>query len=525
MSFAPEFHMPGAYRFDSTARAGPVLNAGIFRPPSPSTSNHNLARSTGSFYSDISMSNTTPVTATTKRKRRSTRESTPVDWNMAMDGANDARLEGRKQAPERQFRYTLAGQINATPLGAPNGVEAGILEESVYSDIDYRRALGPKQEREEAESPSSHFEAEQSVSDVRKTPSSTGWSALALQVVGKVWEFCTTGAFRGFHAGGGTGYDVNPSTPSPATKPWCNEHDIPSFPIEESPVNQTPGNFPQVDFSAYHEASTPESTPRPAAKRRQVSGHDELKNWVLVDEPREKPRSFGAALSRAASRPSLARARPGYYSQTAASTGRRINVPVSRLGSGTPSSLPRSRTSLRISHAGSPNLASREPASFAAPRSPLARSTPSRIPVPTASQSANPFAFSNGSGIATMSPRPLSRQSRQSRTHSPTPPAPSSAKDHRRSQSGASAASTARRSRIGMDKIDVDDIHASPRLDAEAKQLAQKKLAAERDTGARVDALNAHLLDMIRLGKEALGTKVEVLEEGGGGGWEDEYDD
>jgi hypothetical protein len=76
-----------------------------------------------------------------------------------------------------------------------------------------------------------------------------------------------------------------------------------------------------------------------------------------------------------------------------------------------------------------------------------------------------------------------------------------------------------------MDKIDVDDIHASPRLDAEAKQLAQKKLAAERDTGARVDALNAHLLDMIRLGKEALGTKVEVLEEGGGGGWEDEYDD
>lgn len=68
----------------------------------------------------------------------------------------------------------------------------------------------------------------------------------------------------------------------------------------------------------------------------------------------------------------------------------------------------------------------------------------------------------------------------------------------------------------------MNDIQASPHLDAEAKQLAQKKLAADRDTDMRVDAFNAQLLSMIRQGKEALGTKVEVLDDGGVEGWEDD---
>ena len=533
MSFAPEFHVPGAYRFDTTTRARPALNAGIFRPPSPSQSSHNLAKSTGSLYSDISMSNNIAINGTAKRKRQSTRESTPIEWNMNMDGANDGRQEERKLGGDRQVRYALAGQLNATPLGAPNGVETGILEDSVYSDIDYRRALGPKQIRDEVESPSVQFETDSPASDDRRVPVSTGWSSLALQVVGKVWEFCKTGSFRGFHAGGGTGYDLATSTLDQAGKPWCNEHDIPSLPSSNLLPNQVLAQFPRQDFSTfspeYHEASTPETTPRPAAKRRQVSGHHEelKKNWVLVDEPSEKPRSFGAALSRAASRPNAPR-RSGYYAQTAASSGRRINVPVSRLGGGTPSSIPRGRASLRISHAGSPNLAPREPASFAAPRSPVTRTTPSRIPVPSTSQPINPFVF-GASSVTAMAPRPSSRQSRM---HSPIPPSPSPTKGHRRNQSAASAAPTAmRRSRTGVDKIDVDDIQASPRLDAEAKHLAQKKIAAERDTDLRVDAFNAQLLSMIRQAKEALGTKVEVTDDGGGGGggggggWEDDYED
>lgn len=42
----------------------------------------------------------------------------------------------------------------------------------------------------------------------------------------------------------------------------------------------------------------------------------------------------------------------------------------------------------------------------------------------------------------------------------------------------------------------------------------------ERDTEARIEALNRRLQDMIRQGREALGSSVEVA--GGDGAWEDD---
>ena len=85
--------------------------------------------------------------------------------------------------------------------------------------------------------------------------------------------------------------------------------------------------------------------------------------------------------------------------------------------------------------------------------------------------------------------------------------------------------------------LDPDNaVQASPRLSAEAKQLAHRKLTAEKETDAKVDAFNARLMAMIRQGKEALGTRVEVEMDdefdagrgaggvGVGGGWEDDDD-
>lgn len=255
----------------------------------------------------------------------------------------------------------------------------------------------------------------------------------------------------------------------------------------------------------------------------------------MVEEPRNgAPRVFGAPIPKVpAARPNTARTRSsaGYYSQTAASTGRRINVPVSRAGTSL-STHPRSNmASLRISHAGSPHITPREPASFAQPRSPIPRDSPSRIPVPaqlnqTPVQTITPnrFGFSHSTG--TPASRPSSRQSRS--LLGPSIPSPT-ARSHRLSHGHTNASvaiPTARRTATGI--IDVNDIQASPRLTAEAKELAQKKLAAERDADARVDAFNAHILDMIRQGKEALGTTVEVCDDGGGvgngGRWEDDDD-
>lgn len=371
--------------------------------------------------------------------------------------------------------------------------------------------------------------------------------------MGKVWEFCKTGGFRGFQAGGGERYGLDGiSTPtkggsSQNGRPWCNEHDIPTLETDDqshTPLDgQIPGGFPQSEYVSLHELSTPDSTPRPAVKRRQTSATngDELRrNWVIVDEsspsapaaPNQAKivRPPSAASFTKSSRTSISSVRPGmtrsgphqprYSTPTTSSSSRRISVPISRLG-GTPSSAAsRSRTSLRISHAGSSALFTRQPASYAAPRSPQAShpSSPSRIPVPVnqASGSApNPFAIAGTTTTTTTTAsRPSSRQS-LSRCASPAPLKAGSG--HRRNLSSASASSA----RL---KPAPEGIRDSPRLTAEAKQLAAKKMAAERDADAKMEVFNQRLMDMIRQGKEALGTTVEVEMEYGAptAGWEDD---
>ncbi|KAB5555098.1 hypothetical protein GE09DRAFT_148711 [Coniochaeta sp. 2T2.1] len=570
MAFATEFHMPGAYFDPATpAATGQPLSATMFRPPmSPSASSsvYNLAKSTGSLYSDVSMANNNTPSVGAKRKRTRaevSRASTPnADWNMNMDGACDPREEetpARQQqlntAGGREIRYTLAGQID-TPSGPPPHTTNGILEDSVYSDIDYRRALGSKRPHDDLDSPSTAFSGLrlETPNAGPVTPRQVGWSSLALStiggVVGKVWEFCKAGGFRGFQAGGGERYAIG--TPSKGGQQWCNEHDVPTLEVDADEHN-VPGGFPQSEYVSLHELSTPDSTPRPAVKRRQTSatnGEELRRNWVIVDQPspsasspsqQQSLRPSTTFTKPSSTRPSLSRPGPHAprYSTptTSSSSSRRISVPKSRLShnnnNNTPSAATRTRNARnRISHAGSPALSAREPASYAAPRSPSSLSvshnhnnqtpgSPSRIPLPTnpANGSApNPFAIPGTSSLSL--PRPSSRAS-LSRCASPAPLHQTSSSSHKRNASTASASGkSGRRSAEGM----VD----SPRLTAEAKQLAAKKLAAERDADAKMEAFNRRLMDMIRQGKEALGTTVEVDMEAQGelgmptAGWEDD---
>jgi hypothetical protein len=63
----------------------------------------------------------------------------------------------------------------------------------------------------------------------------------------------------------------------------------------------------------------------------------------------------------------------------------------------------------------------------------------------------------------------------------------------------------------------------SPRLTEEARRLAAKRRMEERDADVRIAAFNRRLQDMIRQGKEALGTTVDVEMEGPmDGAWEDD---
>lgn len=520
--------MSGIYHFDLPTGGGgrgasfAGVHPGIFRPPtSPSVSSSTyLGRSTASLQSE------TPTPFYQAKRKRGGDWATPGDGNASRDTIMDDRSYFDTNTNGREGRYVLAGQIE-TPDGAAQKELGQMMEESVYSDVDYRRALGSKRSRDDVDSPASR----PMLIDSDHQPSS-GWSSFAIStiggVVGKVWEFCKNGAFRGFSAGGGRGYAISEDMPQQhhqQQEQSMRDHSSLYYNYNYN------CNIPQPDYAPYSyepeprpEPETPESTPPPAPKRRQISygtPTDELrKNWVMIDEPannvsRQPPPPLA---SRASSR------RPVHHRTAAAPPPlvRRISKPVSRLNAPTPNRRLPSRPSLA-----SPGpISTREPASFASTRSPGASPVPrtqqqqqpaSRIPVASRPQSP--------------SLAPTSRLPEQtSRIPSPSPyAAPRSGHHyHRRSQSALSnsnsnsnasvSPSKTTKGRESLHEIQIQDNNNSsnsPRLDAKGRTLAAQRMKKEMETDMRINDFNARLRDMIRQGKEALGTTFEVeLDEG-----------
>ncbi|KAK7927499.1 hypothetical protein PG985_004497 [Apiospora marii] len=518
MPFGPQIAMSGAFHFDAPNGAPPMsgVHAGIFQPPmSPSTSSSvYLTKSNGSLVSDAS----TPV-PNANRKRLRHGEMTPShDGTMNGGYFTNDRLGERRISGGREIRYTLGGQIE-TPNGMVQNQLGGDMESSTYSDVDYRRALGSQRAQDELESTApgqSRTDLPMEMEPQAAQP--RGWSAFALNtiggVVGKVWEFCKTGAFRGFYAGGGRAFDAH-ANPLPGN----DEAFRTASEYRQSP---TPAGLLESDYAPFHYEQEPDSTPPPAAKRRQISANtsnDELelrKNWVMVNEPAENmtPPTM-------VSHPLLDR--PSSSLQNRPNLPRRISKPVSRLNT-TPNY--NRRHSGRISHAGDPSLTFREPASFAGPPS-LIMAAPERPSTPSATPSRLPVAIRPHSpAIYSPSPR------QQSRIPSPSPHMQRGS--HRRNQSAASAASvglagspaTGKPGTARRRETLVED--RSPRLDAEAQRMVARRLQEERAADARINDFNARLQDMIRQGQEALGNSIEIdggMGYGGGAGtrWDDEY--
>lgn len=322
MAYKSQFHLRGEYHLSKPTTASTTLNADMFRPPtSPSTSTYNLSKSTGSLLSD----NTSVTTNNLLGRERTEDEHRTLNTPNYFD--NDSPMDNSARG---QARYTLAGQID-TPGGQPPS--NGVLEDSLYSDIDYRRRLelGSKRPHDAIET-SSHGLSGLGIADAdaENTPQAAGWTSFAFQaiggVVGKVWEFCRggTGTFRGFQAGGGKPYEPNgqpalTSTPinetnhfSPDTPVDPEEHHTPASPPGTFPhadvISPTPDNVPtchdhehaaQNVVQTYHEPeqhrdpSPHETLERPAVKRRRTSGNwenDELRrHWVMVEEEEPLP--------------------------------------------------------------------------------------------------------------------------------------------------------------------------------------------------------------------------------------------
>ncbi|KAJ9313442.1 hypothetical protein DTO271D3_6305 [Paecilomyces variotii] len=123
-------------------------------------------------------------------------------------------------------------------------------------------ADGTNRKRERSSSPSASPKA-----------SSTGWGRAVFSMVGgvagKVWDFCWSGAFRGFYAGGGQGYKMTvTTTPEPEQSTWQTvSHPDDVFASETRVETPLPGQFP--DDRVQEHNPDPDIVPG---------------NWVLVPE-------------------------------------------------------------------------------------------------------------------------------------------------------------------------------------------------------------------------------------------------
>jgi hypothetical protein len=327
MTYSSGFHMPGAFHTEG-------IHQGLFRPPvSPASSSGYLPQTRHSGDGP-----------TPKRKRVRDETNRQLDQGQPQDSPqvnhNDVNANGSTVLITPAGRhahngrvYTLAGQLDTLASGS---AESGLLGDSMYSDSDYRKALGSKRSRDDGSmtDPMGHVPLFNFAAQPQPSP---GWGTLAFStlggVVGKVWEFCKAGAFKGFYAGGGRGFEMQPGDGimpdgSVPDQTWPREEQE-----EDENHRRIPGYFPQGD--TFYDQGGPEdgfipsgaSTPSaPAAKRRQTAPTDELgRNWVMVKDRGNSIHTTPRRTS-AAERQSPRNRNQG----PSLATGRRISTPNNR---------------------------------------------------------------------------------------------------------------------------------------------------------------------------------------------------
>lgn len=456
-----------SYASHTAATAGRKSN--VFRPPATPTA----SASSSAYLTKSSMSLTSDADHSGAMSRKRTRYEytassiTPVsimaDWPMGDAGEMMARsgsIDMTSPAPFVNTRYHLKGGLDTPGAAAANAREAA---ESEYHESGFRKDLGGGMTADEQLNFSffpridAPLSASSGLAGYIPSPKREGWSKAAFEVagavVGKVWQF-TTAPFRGFIAGGGTAYTptARPMTPTQENL-WREDYanqDRNSTPI--------PGQFPKEDFIPnYIDNPTPRDergTPQRPAKRRQISGNHQ--NESIGDLEKNwimvQHGDEYTSLSSKESRPKLKAA-----ANIKPSLNRRLTgQPVSRAShtSMRRSAVPRC-SNTGVSHAGSPGLTSRSGASFASPRSPGG----SRIPILSYQPSYS------------LSPSKLPRPSRGGDGSRPESPA----------------------------AVDVS-------------RFAARRKMEEKEFDEATRKLNKQLRDMIKEGKEALGSKVEIVD-------------
>ena len=270
-----------------------------------------------------------------------------------------------------------------------------------------------------------------------RSPNQNGWSktvwALTGGIAGKVINFCWNNTFKGFHAGGGNGYNFDLGTPGVSSSSiWTgagSKEDVFQDSYSAGSRNHgdktpIPGGFPEDrDFPSSFSAG-------------RTTSFERRNDWVIVDDPNQDRDASPVRKKSRASTASLQARQPS-----------------------------RQASSQKLSR---PRLASRTSASYASPRS-------LSVSVSSKPQHQRPVSTFDGNANAS---RPTSR---------------------------ASMASPRRQS------SQVNVSQPSP----EVRKFEQKMRRKEAKQDHTMNRFNAQLQAMILEGQQALGSKVEVVDDAG----------
>lgn len=471
--------MSGSYfpDFDHSTRPSLHLTTAgarspLFIPPNSPSATTSLARSHSLTHQ------VTSSASSLKRKR--------VSRNDFADSASTPQLRAPWKATENSMaqsnstytpvaespaafantRYHIAGGLD-TPLAAK--LDAEEKQDEDMRELDYRPNRLTLTARQK---PASYFPqtpaTAASVGNIKhKRAGSTeqsGWGRAVVNLVGgvagKVFNFCWNGAFRGFQAGGGHAYRMDGDRPGVIEQSnWMaigEKDDVFNKRYQGQhyhSLTPVPGQFPEEGFIDDY-MSQPQ-----AHRARQLStpsqegdvGWSTLRsNWVLINNTDENDESDRSPIPPASKNPRMS------YDQRRPASRALITAP----GNIRPPLVP-SRSSL----VGSPGSNIKRPASFASPRASPGRACASRT----------------DSHI----------------TNSP---------GHRRSRSSM-AASPQRAAEVGSRHSFTTA--SSPDIYKFEKKIRRK----ERKEDESIQRLNKQLQDMIREGKEALGTTIEIEDE------------
>jgi hypothetical protein len=363
-------------------------------------------------------------------------------------------------------RYTLAGGLD-TPSAAR--LDSEEQSEADARELDYRpnRMTITSRQRSGSYFPRTpNTTANQSeAGHKRKYPDDQrGWGRAVVNLVGgvagKVINFCWNSAFRGFQAGGGQAYRMDSSTPAVVGQSsWTDvqeKDDVFNQHYEGQRYRSTtpvPGQFLEEGFIRDYMLDPQSHQARQVSTPIQFGdegGSSLRSNWVLVDGRREIDRRSSSPVH------STHRTfRPSSYNSR--------RPPTRSLLGTTAGNRPRLVPS-RPSLASSPNTHSNRPASFASPRA-----SPNRSYTDETAQNRPSSAGHRRTRSSMASPRRLTEMSATQSITTPTSP--------------------------------------------EVQKFEKKLRRRERKEDENIQRLNRQLQDMIREGKEALGTTIDIEDE------------